>query len=73
MKINYSSFVISFALAVSASSAFADSPGNYRCDIELSNGQKTVVRLYAKSDSNAARLVKESRSDVKYINCFKID
>ncbi len=59
-------------LAVSIGSAHADSPGTYRCDIELTNGSKTVVRLQANSDSHAARLVKESRDDVKYINCFKI-
>ncbi len=68
MKFKFSLFVVLVGLIGSAHA------GTYTCDVELDNGSKTKIRgVSADSASQAARIVKESRNDVKYINCFKAD
>ena len=48
--------------------------GIYRCDVELTDGNKTVLRgIVADSESQAARIAKESNNSIKWINCFRIN
>lgn len=48
--------------------------GTYTCDVELDNGNKTKLRgVVADSESQAARIAKESNSSIKWVNCFRVD
>lgn len=68
MKIRLGLFGALFCLFGSAHA------GTYFCDVELKDGSKTRIRgVVADSESHAARLVKESNSNVKYINCARVD
>lgn len=67
MKFKYGFCIVLFGLI-----GFAHA-GTYRCDVELKDGSKDKIRLTADSEAHAARLVKESNSSVKWINCFRID
>ena len=68
MKSRIGLFLVIFGLIGSAHA------GTYTCDVELKDGSKTKLRgIIANSESEAARIVKENNSDVKYINCFKVD
>ena len=63
--------IITMAAMFGVASAHA---GTYTCDVELQDGSKTKVRgVIADSESHARRLVKESDSNVKWINCYRID
>lgn len=64
-------FIISMIAIFGAVSAHA---GTYTCDVELKDGSKTKVRgVSADSESQAARIVKESDSNVKWINCMRVN
>jgi hypothetical protein len=68
MKLKLALFTALFGVIGSAHA------GTYLCDIELDSGKKTTARgISANSESHAARLVKESNSSVKYINCMRVD
>ena len=64
-------FIITMVAMFGAASAHA---GTYTCDVELKDGSKTKVRgVSAESESQAARIVKENDSNVKWINCFRVN
>ena len=68
MKFQIGAFVVLAGLIGSAHA------GTYTCDVELKDGSKTKIRgIVADSESHAARLAKESNSDIKYINCMRVD
>jgi hypothetical protein len=64
-------FIIAMVAMFGAASAHA---GTYTCDVELNDGSKTKIRgVDADSESQAARIVKENNSAVKWINCFRVN
>lgn len=68
MKSKLCLFVALFGLIGSAHA------GTYICDVQFDNGSKTTIRgVYADSESQARRIVKENDSSVKYINCMRVD
>ncbi len=68
MKFKFGAFIVLFGLIGSAHA------GTYMCDVELKDGSKTRIRgIVAGSESHAARLAKEGNSNIKYINCMKVD
>ena len=48
--------------------------GTYYCDVQFSDGSKTRLRnITADSEAHAKRLAKESNSNIKWIDCARVD
>lgn len=67
LKLLITTMVVLFGTAVAHA-------GTYTCDVELTDGSKTKIRgVVADSESQAARIAKDSNSAVKWINCFRVN